>query len=104
MIVIAIIGVLAAIAIPNFISHRQVGFNSTANSDAKNAFTSAQAYFTDYPDKSLSTATQLISYGFVATDGVTTAISGDKSSLQITSSHNSGSRTYTVDSQGAISF
>ena len=104
MIVIAIIGVLAAIAIPNFISHRQTGYNAAANSDAKNAFTAAQAYFTDFPNKTLSTVTELISYGFVATEGVTTNISGDNSSLQITSNHNSGSKTYTVNFQGAISF
>ena len=104
MLVIAIIGILAAIAIPNFISLKQKGFNATANSDAKNAFTAAQAYFTDYPNKTLSTVTQLISYGFVATEGVTTAVTGDTSSLQITSSHNSGSKTYTVDFQGTISF
>jgi prepilin-type N-terminal cleavage/methylation domain-containing protein len=37
MIVIAIIGILAAIAIPNFISYRQRGYDSAANADAKNA-------------------------------------------------------------------
>ncbi|MBC8391029.1 MAG: prepilin-type N-terminal cleavage/methylation domain-containing protein [Deltaproteobacteria bacterium] len=104
MIVIAIIGVLAAIAIPNFISYRQTGYNAAANSDAKNAYTSAQAYFTDFPNKTLSTTTQLNSYGYVATENVTTTVSGNNSNLQIVSSHASGSRTYTIDSQGAISF
>ena len=53
MIVIAIIGILAAIAIPNFISYRQRGYNAAANADVKNAYTAAQAYFTDYPAPSL---------------------------------------------------
>jgi type IV pilus assembly protein PilA len=35
MIVIAIIGILAAIAIPNFISYRNKGYCSAAESDAK---------------------------------------------------------------------
>ena len=33
MIVIAIIGILAAIAIPNFVSYRQRSYNSAAQSD-----------------------------------------------------------------------
>ncbi|MBW2738986.1 MAG: prepilin-type N-terminal cleavage/methylation domain-containing protein [Deltaproteobacteria bacterium] len=43
MIVIAIIGILAAIAIPNFLSYRQRGFNADALSDAKNFYTACVA-------------------------------------------------------------
>ena len=38
MIVIAIIGILAAIAIPNFIAYRTRGYNSQAIADVKNAY------------------------------------------------------------------
>ena len=44
MIVIAIIGILAAIAIPNFINYRKRSYNTAANADTKNLYTSAQAY------------------------------------------------------------
>ena len=54
MIVIAIIGILAAIAIPNFIAYRQRGYDATANADVKNSYTAAQAYFTDYPSGSIT--------------------------------------------------
>jgi type IV pilus assembly protein PilA len=37
MIVIAIIGILAAIAIPNFIAYRNKSFCAAAESDARNA-------------------------------------------------------------------
>jgi type IV pilus assembly protein PilA len=47
MIVIAIIGILAAIAIPNFLSYRTKGQNSAAVSAAKNFYQSAIAYFAD---------------------------------------------------------
>ena len=47
MIVIAIIGILAAIAIPNFLSYRTRGQNQAAQSAAKNFFNTAMAYFAD---------------------------------------------------------
>ena len=104
MIVIAIIGILAAIAIPNFISYRQRSYNSAANADAKNAFTAAQAYFTDYPTANITSTTVLSGYGFVASGAVTTSVSGVQSTLQLSSSHGSGNKTYTVNSSGGIGF
>lgn len=47
MIVIAIIGILAAIAIPNFLSYRTRGQNSAAQSAGKNYYNTAMAYFAD---------------------------------------------------------
>lgn len=47
MIVIAIIGILAAIAIPNFLSYRNRGQNSAAQSEAKNFYNASLAYFAD---------------------------------------------------------
>ncbi|HEY6873438.1 MAG TPA: prepilin-type N-terminal cleavage/methylation domain-containing protein [Geobacteraceae bacterium] len=48
LIVVAIIGILAAIAIPQFASYRQKGFNSAGVSDARNAKTAEEGLFTDY--------------------------------------------------------
>ena len=39
MVVVAIIGILAAIAIPQFAAYRQKAYNSAAQSDLKNAKT-----------------------------------------------------------------
>jgi len=47
MIVIAIIGILAAIAIPQFSSYRTRSYNSSAQSDLRNAATAQEAYFVD---------------------------------------------------------
>ena len=47
MIVIAIIGILAAIAIPQFFVYRTRSYNSAARSDLRNAETSQEAYFVD---------------------------------------------------------
>ena len=47
MIVIAIIGILAAIAIPNFIAYRDKAFCSRTESDAQNALSALASYFAD---------------------------------------------------------
>lgn len=48
MIVIAIIGILAAIAIPQFSSYRSKSFNSAAISDIRNIRTDLEAYYSEY--------------------------------------------------------
>jgi prepilin-type N-terminal cleavage/methylation domain-containing protein len=48
MIVIAIIGILAAIAIPQFASYRMRSFNSSGQSDIRNLATSQAALFADW--------------------------------------------------------
>ncbi len=47
LIVVAIIGILAAIAIPQFASYRQKAYNSAAQSDLKNLKTGMEAYNAD---------------------------------------------------------
>ena len=47
MIVIAIIGILSAIAIPNFLSYRRSGADKSAKSEASSFYTSAMAAFAD---------------------------------------------------------
>ena len=102
MIVIAIIGILAAIAIPNFISYRRRSYNSAANSDVKNAYTSAQAYFIDHPTGDMNSTTKLVSAGFRQTANVTVVPDGTAGVLSIITDHGSGDRTYTVGPDGAI--
>ena len=48
MIVVAIIGILAAIAIPQFAAYRIRGFNTSALSDLRNASTNEAAFSTDW--------------------------------------------------------
>ena len=106
MIVIAIIGILAAIAIPQFTKYRQRGYDATANADIKNMYTAAQAYFSDYSSGTITTA-KLTAYGYKASTGVTAAVtsgSDEMADLEMTATHSSGTKTYSVDADGAISF
>lgn len=47
LIVVAIIGILAAIAIPQFAAYRNKANNSAAQSDLKNAKVAFESYFAD---------------------------------------------------------
>lgn len=47
LIVVAIIGILAAVAIPQFSAYRAKGFNSAATSDLRNFKTQMESAFAD---------------------------------------------------------
>jgi type IV pilus assembly protein PilA len=103
MIVIAIIGILAAIAIPQFNAYRIRGYNTAANTDAKNAYTASQAYFNDNPTGVLAGSTaDITSFGFKGTKDVATTVTGTMATLKITSKHASGDTTYEVNKDGII--
>ncbi len=58
MIVIAIIGILAAIAIPNFIAYRNKAFCSAAEADANNIAAAVADYFAIPANVSISAGSQ----------------------------------------------
>ena len=67
MIVVAIIGILAAIAIPQFSAYRVKAFNSTAEADNRNLQTAQEAAYTEYQS--------YVNHGDIGSDtGVTTSI------------------------------
>jgi len=102
MIVIAIIGILAAIAIPQFTAYRKKGYDTAANADVKNAYTSAQAFFTQNPTGTVDLAA-LTASGFKGTADVTLTITnGTQGALEMTAKHANGDKTYKVDKDGVI--
>jgi type IV pilus assembly protein PilA len=75
MIVIAIIGILAAIAIPQFSAYKKRGYAASVNSAAKNAHTAATAWCSN-PGAVLPTTVNLATAGYNDTTGVTIAVGG----------------------------
>jgi len=115
MIVIAIIGILAAIAIPNFLAYRTRGQDSAAQSEAKNFYNAAMAYFAD-PTIVTTTVTADTSFGAYVDDGNVTATTvgntihdrGDGSvyttpAAGVDFSHNNSSNSFALDSTGNVS-
>jgi type IV pilus assembly protein PilA len=104
MIVIAIIGILAAIAIPQFSAYRTRAFNAASEADLRNAATAQEAYFVDNQDYA-STRDQIAgaTYGFMSSTGVTvTVVSASIDGYTMTSSHLSGNKTWTLTGPGGI--
>ncbi len=104
LVVIAVIGILAAIAIPNFLKYRARSYEATAKSDAKNAYTAAQVFFTSDPSNlDLTDQSQLEEYGYSQSPDITVNVSGDIESLLITVKHAAAAKVYSVNSNGDIS-
>lgn len=76
LIVVAIIAILAAIAVPQFSSYRKRGYVSMLNSDVKNAFTIAEAYFTENPGVVLNDCAVIINGGYLRSAGTLCTASG----------------------------
>jgi type IV pilus assembly protein PilA len=105
MIVIAIIGILAAIAIPQFTAYKQKGYNVAAKADIKNAYTAAMAYYSNSANAGPVTLDLLKANGYNNTDQVTTTVvNGTQAALNITTLHTQSSPavTYSIDNLGVI--
>lgn len=104
MIVVAIIGVLAAIAIPQFSIYRIKSYNMKAKSELKSAYLACQVYFT--ADESATDCgfggmhTQKF---FNSTDVQIDITDTGATSWAATAKHDSGNVTYTIDQSGKIS-
>jgi type IV pilus assembly protein PilA len=102
MIVIAIIGILAAIAIPQFAAYRQRSYNSAAGADLRNATTAQEAYFVD--NQMYATAIGSIAgatYGLYTSQNVTlTVVAATTSGYNMTGSHSKGNVTWTIVGPG----
>ena len=104
MVVLLILAILAAIALPYYLAPSREVSNSSSRATAKDAYIIAQLYFNDYPNGSISSIAMLTDMGFRQTKSVNISVSGTQNDLVITAYHNSGDKTYTIDHAGNIIF
>lgn len=74
MIVIAIIGILAAIAIPQFTAYKKRGYVAVLTSDAKNMYNAAASACSATPLPATLAIADLNTAGYTASTGVTPSI------------------------------
>jgi type IV pilus assembly protein PilA len=100
MIVIAIIGILAAIAIPQFITYRQKGYNVKAKAELRSYYAACQAYFsaTTANDCNLTD----VSDTFTPTPEILITTAPHQDMMGATARHTAGTSTYTISSSGNI--
>ncbi len=92
LVVVAIIGLLTAIAIPQFLSYRAHGVDSQMKSDLKNAALAMDSYFAEKKEYPSSVAA-IVSVGFNQTEGVALTIAvPTPSSFTITATKPSGTQ------------
>ena len=101
IIVIAIVGILATIAIQIFSHFRSTSNDITAKADLKNACTAQEAYYMDYDIYADNLADlQVDPYSFGTSKNVTITVAGDADSYTMTSFHINGNKTWTVTGPG----
>ncbi len=102
MIVIAIIGILAAIAIPQFSAYRTRSFNSAAQADLRNFATAQEAFFVD--NQKYATAAASLAgdtFGAYTSENVTLTVNnGTSETYNMTARHSQGDTTYTLSGPG----
>ncbi len=93
LVVVAIIGILAAIALPRFGNTKEKSVDSAAKSDLRNAMTAQEAYFAE---KS-AYAPALSNLALTTSTGVTIGGSGSAAGYRMSTKHAASTRTWAVE-------
>ena len=105
LIVIAIIGILAAIAIPQFNQYKARAYDTASKADLHNLYLACKAYWSDTGSDQSCSETEAggANYGFAPSPGVTVSASGNETGWSATAKHASSSSTFTMNASGNIS-
>ncbi|MDX8380478.1 MAG: prepilin-type N-terminal cleavage/methylation domain-containing protein [Ghiorsea sp.] len=110
MIVVAIIGILASIAIPQFASFRVKAFDAAAAADLKNGNTTIEAFYTDnykYPVQTAAVTAPGVKMTWTSTDwnasaGVGLGHAGAVGTYSLATKHTGGGFIHQKQRQGQI--
>jgi type IV pilus assembly protein PilA len=102
MVVIIIIGILAAIAIPVFLNQRNAAWEGAVKSDLANAALAAESYSTGNGGSYVNLdRAALLANGYKPSDGVTVDVSGAPTAtayVLVGTNSNTGTKTWTFTS------
>jgi len=105
LIVIAIIGILAAIAIPQFNQYKARAYDSDTKSNLHNLYLGCKAYWADSGSANACTVAivSVTTYGYIQSTRVSVASGGVETAFSATGTHLDSTRTFTMDLNGSIS-
>ncbi len=105
LIVIAIIGILAAIAIPQFNQYKTRAYDSDSKANLHNIYLACKAYWADTSSANscdLAKAAEA-TYGFIQSTKMTVvAAAAVETGFTATAQHNSSTKVLSIDSNGNI--
>jgi len=115
LVVIVIIGILVAIAVPIFLNQREAAQKRAVESDVRNAIPVMETYYAENGDYSALDGTSLpttdddaVDYGFSVSKGVTLEIEADAQTYTITGKHSAiegnGGVEYESEAGGSVSW
>lgn len=105
LIVIAIIGILAAIAIPQFNQYKARAYNSDAQSNLHNLYLGCKAYWADEGSADVCTISQVsrTTYGYIQSVDVSVDLGGSETGFAATGQHIDSTQRYRMGINGDIS-
>ena len=107
LIVIAIIGILAAIAIPQFNQYKSRAYDADAKANLHNIYLACKAYWLDHgPTLACTSASPGYvdtSYGYIQSTDVVVSGSGDEYVFAATAQNTNSTNTYSLNANGVIS-
>ncbi len=103
LVVVAILGILAAVAIPQFTVYRQKAFDASAATDLRNAASAEEGYYSSAGTYvtciDATSCAAILGFGYKNSRGVDLAMSAGAGMFTGTSSHVHGSgKTWSYDS------